>query len=61
MQMYFFLQELLQVLHHFKLFLDDLVEGTALNSKESIPDELLALAPDDCLEAHPEGNARDDL
>jgi hypothetical protein len=61
MQNYFFLQEFLQVLHYFQLFLYYRVERATLYSKKSVPDQFFALPPDDRFEAHPERNTRDDL
>lgn len=49
------------MLHYLQLLLYDLVECPPFYRKQSVPYNLLVLATNKGLEAHPEGNPRNNL
>ena len=52
---------MVQILHDLQLLLDDLVEGSAFDGKQAVPDYLHVFLPYDRLETHPKRNPWDDL
>lgn len=52
---------MLQILDHFQLLLDYLVEGPSLDGEQPVADDLCVLLADDGLETHPEGHSGDDF